>query len=67
MGFREYRLTRNRLYETMTCLGHTNLALRDGHYIQAESAHKARVRMCELYPEDAGDFTCDLWKDYTND
>jgi len=62
MSLNEYRFTRNRLYQA-DCPGRVHLSARNGHYITAESEQQARRQMCERYPEDAGNFTCDIWKE----
>ena len=59
----EYRLTRSRGYDNLTCLGHNNLSAREGYYITAKSELEAFKKMCQLYPLDCGNFTCDLWKE----
>jgi len=58
----EYRMTRNSLYGH-NCIGRDDLSARNGHYITAGTEHEARVQMNAMYPADAGDFTCQLWKE----
>jgi hypothetical protein len=66
----EYRCTRNRIYESPGCPGHTQLEARQGHYIQADSEADALIAMWESFPDDVewakargmDAFTATLWK-----
>ena len=61
---REYRLTRDLLYESPQCYGHLDLSVRQGHYIMATSVVDAIRQMNVMYPFDNGNFTCQLWKEW---
>lgn len=58
----EYRLTRDRLYSNVNCIGRDDLTARDGHYIVADCELEAKMKMAERYPDDGYNFTCQLWK-----
>jgi hypothetical protein len=53
----EYRCTRPDLYS-----GNSDLKIRQGHYIEAESPLQARQRMKVKYPHDTS-FDVQLWKE----
>lgn len=42
--------------------GHTDLEVRQGCYIKAESEQDAIAQMAELYPDDEAEFTAHPWR-----
>ena len=59
---KEFRCTRNSLYQGESNLGKDNLSAREGHYVVADSEDAALDRMSELFPDDRRGFTADFWK-----
>ncbi|MCZ8038697.1 MAG: hypothetical protein ACK48H_12395 [Microcystis sp.] len=58
---KEYRCTRNSLY-SHECLGHDDLTVRQGYYIEAESPEAAWEEMSVRFPEETSEgFTVEEW------
>ena len=59
---KEYRCTRNAPY-AHDCIGHDDLAARQGYYIQANSAEEAWQKMAIRFPEEVeAGFTTQAWE-----
>ena len=59
---KEYRCTRNELYQDTKCLEHNDLSARSGYYVTASTEEEAIAQMKMLYPSDDRGFTAQLWK-----
>jgi hypothetical protein len=59
---KEYRCTRNAPY-SHDCLGHDDLTVRQGYYIEAENPEAAWEKMSVRFPEEASEgFTVQEWQ-----
>ncbi|MDF5726357.1 MAG: hypothetical protein PUP91_39140 [Rhizonema sp. PD37] len=61
---KEYRCTRNALY-THDCLGHDDITVRQGYYIDADTEEEAWQKMATRFPEEVKDgFTVQQWESF---